>query len=72
MHSGTAPLAFGSVQCSEIHMLFVGGAIIVLIALVLVPRLQVGYGTDAHALGWMSQQWLDEYGSSHRNSTNEL
>ena len=46
-------------------MLFVGGAIIVLIALVLVPRIQMGYGTDAHALGWMSQQWLDEYRASH-------
>jgi hypothetical protein len=45
-------------------MLFVVGAIIVLVALVLVPRLQVGNGTNADALGWMSQQWLDEYRAS--------
>ena len=46
-------------------MLFVAGAILVLIALVLIQRMQVGNGTNAHALGWMSQQWLDEYRASH-------
>lgn len=46
-------------------MLFVLGAIIVLIALVLVPRIQVGNGASAHALGWMSDQWLNEYRASH-------
>lgn len=46
-------------------MLFVAGAIIVLIALVLVQRVQVGHGVNADALGWMSQQWLDEYRASH-------
>ena len=46
-------------------MLFVVGAIIVLIALVLVPRIQVGNGTNAHTLGWMSEQWLNEYRASH-------
>ena len=46
-------------------MWFVVGAIIVLIALVLMPRMQVGYGTDAYSLGWMSQQWLNEYRASH-------
>jgi hypothetical protein len=46
-------------------MLFVAGAIIVLIALVVVPRMQMGYGTEAHSLGWMSQQWLNEYRASH-------
>ena len=46
-------------------MLFVVGVIIMLIALVLLPRMQVGYGTDAHSLGWMSQQWLNEYRASH-------
>lgn len=45
-------------------MLFVAGAIVVLIALVLVPRLQVGDGTSADTLGWMSQQWLNEYRAS--------
>ena len=45
-------------------MLFVVGAIIVLIALVLVPRMQVGNGTNADTLGWMSQQWLNEYRAS--------
>ena len=46
-------------------MLFVAGAIIVLIALVLVPEMQLGNRTNAHALGWMSQQWLKEYRASH-------
>lgn len=46
-------------------MLFVVGAIIVLIALVLVPRIQVTHRANAHALGWMSDQWLNEYRASH-------
>ena len=46
-------------------MLFVIGAIIVLIGLVVAPRIQVGHGTNAHTLGWMSQQWLNEYRASH-------
>ena len=46
-------------------MLFVAGAIIVLIALLLVPRIQVGVGANAHTLGWMSDQWLNEYRASH-------
>ena len=46
-------------------MLLVGGAIIVLIALVVGERMQVGNGTSAHTFGWMSQQWLDEYRASH-------
>jgi hypothetical protein len=46
-------------------MLFVVGAIIVLLALVLVPRIQVGNGASTHALGWMSEQWLNEYRASH-------
>lgn len=46
-------------------MLFVGGALVVLIALVLVSRMQVGHGANAHTLGWMSQRWLDEYRASH-------
>jgi hypothetical protein len=47
-----------------IHMLFVVGAIIVLIALVVAPRMQVGHGTNADTLGWMSQRWLNEYRAS--------
>ena len=46
-------------------MLFVAGAIVVLLALVLVPRLQVGNGLNAPSLGWMSDQWLNEYRASH-------
>jgi len=45
-------------------MLFVVGAIVVLIALVVAPRMQVGHGTNADTLGWMSQQWLNEYRAS--------
>lgn len=46
-------------------MLFVAGALILLITSVLMQRIQVGNGADVHALGWMSQQWLDEYRASH-------
>jgi len=46
-------------------MLFVVGAIIVLLLLVLVPRIQVGHGIHGHSLGWMSEQWLNEYRASH-------
>jgi hypothetical protein len=46
-------------------MLFLVGAIIVLIALVLVQRIQVGTGASAHTLGWMSDQWLNGYRASH-------
>ncbi len=45
-------------------MWFVVGAIVVLIALIVVPRLQVGHGANA-PLGWMSEQWLNEYRASH-------
>ena len=47
-------------------MLFVVGAIVVLIALVLVPRLQAGNDTSAHTLGRMSEQWLNECRASDR------
>jgi len=46
-------------------MLFAFGAVTVLIALVLASRMEVSHGTEADALGWMSQQWLDEYRASH-------
>ena len=46
-------------------MLFVVGAVIVLIAFVLVPRIQLGNGASAHSLGWMSDRWLNEYRASH-------
>ena len=45
-------------------MLFVVGAIVVLLAFVLVPRIQVGNGSNVHALGWMSEQWLNDYRAS--------
>lgn len=46
-------------------MLFVAGALIVLIVLVLLPRIQLGNDTNAHTLGWMSDRWLNEYRASH-------
>jgi hypothetical protein len=42
-------------------MLLAFGAVIVLIAAGLIPRLRVPGGVNANALGWMSEQWLAEH-----------
>ena len=46
-------------------MLFILGLVIVSIAIVLVPSMRVPGRVNAAPLGWMSQQWLAEYRSSH-------
>jgi hypothetical protein len=49
----------------EAHMLFIVGAMIVLIAVVIIARMRVPGGVNANTLGWMSEQWLAEHRVSH-------
>jgi hypothetical protein len=49
----------------ENHMLLIVGAVSVLIAIVIIPRMRVPVGVNASALGWMSERWLAEYRASH-------
>jgi hypothetical protein len=46
-------------------MLFTIGVVIVLAAVVLIPRMRVPVGVNAAPLGWMSEQWLAEHRASH-------
>lgn len=46
-------------------MQLIFGAVFVLIAVVIVPRLRVPGGVSGGALGFMSEQWLAEYRGSH-------
>jgi hypothetical protein len=46
-------------------MLFIVGAVLVVVAIVNVPRMRLpGGGSRAH-LGWMSEHWLAELHASH-------
>ena len=46
-------------------MLLIVGAVIVLIAVVIITSMRVPRGVNASTLGWMSDQWLAEYRASH-------
>jgi hypothetical protein len=46
-------------------MLFIVGVVIVLIAVVIIPRMRVPGGVNSANLGWMSKQWLAEHRASH-------
>ena len=46
-------------------MLFIVGVVIVLVAVVIIPRMRVPGGVNAAHLGWMSEQWLAEHRASH-------
>jgi hypothetical protein len=46
-------------------MLFIVGAVIVLVAVVTIRSMRLPGGVNAAPLGWMSQQWLAEYRASH-------
>ena len=46
-------------------MLLIVGSVIVLIAVVIIPRMRVPGGVNSSALGWMSERWLAEYRASH-------
>jgi hypothetical protein len=46
-------------------MLFTLGVVVVLVAVVAIPRMRVPAGMNAAPLGWMSEQWLAEHRASH-------
>jgi hypothetical protein len=46
-------------------MLLMFGAVIVLIAVIIMPRMRVPGGVNSTYLGWMSEQWLAEHRASH-------
>jgi hypothetical protein len=46
------------------HMLLILGGLVTLAAVMILPRLRLPGGVDAHDLGWMSEQWLAEYRAS--------
>ncbi|HEY0874894.1 MAG TPA: hypothetical protein VGD94_15585 [Vicinamibacterales bacterium] len=46
-------------------MLFIVAIIVVLIAVVIIPRMRVPSGVNSANLGWMSEQWLAEHRASH-------
>ena len=45
----------------ENYMLLIVGAVLVLIAVGIIPRLRVSGGMHPSPLGWMSEQWLLEH-----------
>ena len=46
-------------------MLLIIGVVVVLVAVLLIPRMRVPGGVKADHLGWMSEQWLAEHRASH-------
>ena len=46
-------------------MLFIVGIVMVLTAIVAIPRMRVPGGVNSANLGWMSEQWLAEHRASH-------
>jgi hypothetical protein len=46
-------------------MLLIVGAVIVSIAVVIIPRMRVPDSMNGSALGWMSEDWLAEYRAAH-------
>ena len=54
-------------ECGENLMLFIIIIVVVsaLIAIVIIPRIQVPAGVNSADLGWMSAQWLAEHRASH-------
>jgi hypothetical protein len=51
--------------CGENQMLFIVGILVVLIAVVIIPRMRMPGGVNSANLGWMSEQWLAEHRASH-------
>ena len=49
----------------ENHMLLIFGAVIVLIAVVIIPGIRVPGSVNGSTLGWMSEQWLAEHRAAH-------
>jgi hypothetical protein len=50
---------------SRTHMLLIFGALIVLIAVVIIPRIRVPGSGNGSTLGWISEQWLAEHRAAH-------
>jgi hypothetical protein len=46
-------------------MLLIVGAVVVLIAVAVIPRMRVPRGVNASTLGWMSEQWLAEHRATY-------
>jgi hypothetical protein len=46
-------------------MLFIVGFMLMLAAVVIIPRMRVRRGVDPARLGWMSEHWLAEHRASH-------
>jgi hypothetical protein len=46
-------------------MLLIVGAVIVLIAVAIIPRMRVPGTVNGSTLGWMSEQWLAEHRAAH-------
>ena len=46
------------------HMLLIVGVVIVLIAVVIIPKMRVPGGVNASTRGWMSDKWLAEHRAS--------
>ena len=46
------------------NMLFITGFVILLIAVVIIPRMRVPGGMNSANLGWMSEQWLADHQAS--------
>ena len=46
-------------------MLLIVGVVIVVIAVVVIPKMRVPGGVHASTLGWMSDKWLAQHRASH-------
>jgi hypothetical protein len=46
-------------------MLLIVGAVIALIAVVIISRMRVPGGVNTSTCGWMSDKWLAEHRASH-------
>lgn len=49
------------VSIVHIYMLPIFGVVIVLIAVVIIPRMRVPGGVNSANLGWISERWLAEH-----------
>jgi hypothetical protein len=56
---------YADLICGDNHMLFIVGLVMVLIAVVIIPRMRAPGGVNSANLGWMSEQWLAEHRASH-------
>jgi hypothetical protein len=51
-------------ECGENQMLFIVGVVIVLVAVVIIPRMRVPGGVNSANLGSMSERWVAEHRAS--------